>query len=31
MSKTKAALFYNYPSAIEGEVFGKAGANASAC
>lgn len=22
MSKTKAALFYNYPSAIEGEVFG---------
>jgi phosphoglycerate dehydrogenase-like enzyme len=23
MSKTKAALFYNYPSAIEGEVFGQ--------
>jgi len=23
MSKTKAALFYNYPSALEGEVFGQ--------
>lgn len=23
MSKTKAALFYNYPSAIEGDVFGQ--------
>lgn len=23
MSKTKAALFYNYPSGIEGEVFGQ--------
>ena len=23
MSKVKAALFYNYPSAIEGEVFGQ--------
>lgn len=23
MGKTKAALFYNYPSAIEGEVFGQ--------
>ena len=23
MSKIKAALFYNYPSAIEGEVYGQ--------